>query len=58
LLIDPTREKYTVTFNPLEKLPNVSPAEISAELVEAFKKIWFDARGVRMEDLFRILLFL
>jgi len=53
LLIDPTDEKYTVAFNPLEKLPNVSPAEIAAELVEAFKKIWFDAWGARMEDLLR-----
>jgi len=53
VLIDPTDEKYTVAFNPLEKLPNVSSAEISAELVEAFKKIWFDAWGARMEDLLR-----
>jgi len=53
LLIDPTDEKYTVAFNPLERLPNVSPAEIAAELVEAFKKIWFDAWGARMEDLLR-----
>jgi hypothetical protein len=53
LLIDPTDEKYTVAFNPLEKLEGVSPAEIAAELVEAFKKIWFDAWGARMEDLLR-----
>jgi hypothetical protein len=53
LLIDPTDEKYTVAFNPLEKLEGVSSAEIAAELVEAFKKIWFDAWGARMEDLLR-----
>jgi hypothetical protein len=53
LLIDPTDEKYTVAFNPLEKLEGVPPAEIAAELVEAFKKIWFDAWGARMEDLLR-----
>jgi hypothetical protein len=53
LLIDPTDEKYTVAFNPLEKLEGVSAAEIAAELVEAFKKIWFDAWGARMEDLLR-----
>jgi hypothetical protein len=53
LLIDPTDERYTVAFNPLEKLERISSAEIAAELVEAFKKIWFDAWGARMEDLLR-----
>jgi hypothetical protein len=53
VLIDPTDEKYTVAFNPLERLEGVSSAEISAELVEAFKKIWIDAWGARMEDLLR-----
>jgi hypothetical protein len=53
VLIDPTDEKYTVAFNPLEKLEEVSSAEIAAELVEAFKKIWADAWGARMEDLLR-----
>lgn len=53
LLIDPVDEKYTVFFNPLEKLEEVSAAEISAELVEVFKKIWYDAWGARMEDLIR-----
>jgi hypothetical protein len=53
VLIDPTDEKYTIAFNPLEKLEGVSSAEIAAELVEAFKKIWIDAWGARMEDLLR-----
>jgi hypothetical protein len=53
VLVDPTDEKYTVAFNPLEKIEGVSPAEISAELVEAFKKIWWDSWGARMEDLLR-----
>jgi SHS2 domain-containing protein len=53
VLIDPTDEKYTVSFNPLEKIEGVSSAEIAAELVEAFKKIWVDAWGARMEDLLR-----
>ena len=53
LLIDPTDESYTVAFNPLEKLEGVSSAEISAEFVEAFKKIWWDSWGARMEDLLR-----
>jgi hypothetical protein len=53
VLIDPTDEEYTVSFNPLEKLEGMLPAAIAAELVEAFKKIWFDAWGARMEDLLR-----
>jgi Cdc6-like AAA superfamily ATPase len=53
VLIDPTDERYTVAFNPLEKLEGISSAEIAAELVEAFKKIWSDAWGARMEDLLR-----
>jgi len=53
VLIDPTDPKFTVTFNPLEKLPNVSVAEQANELVSAFRKIWSDSWGVRMEDLMR-----
>lgn len=53
VLIDPTDEDYTVAFNPLEKLEGMLSAEIAAELVEVFKKIWFDAWGARMEDLLR-----
>jgi hypothetical protein len=53
VLIDPTDERYTVAFNPLEKIEGVPSAEIAAELVEAFKKIWIDSWGARMEDLLR-----
>jgi hypothetical protein len=53
VLIDPIDERYTVAFNPLEKIEGVSSAEIAAELVEAFKKIWIDSWGARMEDLLR-----
>ncbi len=53
ILIDPTDPKFTVTFNPLKKLPNVSVAEQASELVSAFRKIWSDSWGVRMEDLMR-----
>lgn len=52
-LIDPVDKRYTVLFNPLEKIGGVSFAEISAELVEVFKKIWSDSWGARMEDLIR-----
>ena len=53
VLIDPTDPDFTVTFNPLEKLSNVSAAEQASELISAFKKIWRDSWGVRMEDLLR-----
>jgi hypothetical protein len=53
VLVDPTDAKYTVTFNPIEALPNVSIAEQANELVAAFRKIWSDSWGVRMEDLMR-----
>ncbi len=53
VLIDPTDPDFTVTFNPLEKLPNISVPEQAGELISAFKKIWSDSWGVRMEDLMR-----
>ena len=53
VLIDPTDARYTVTFNPIEALPNVSVAEQANELIAAFRKIWSDSWGVRMEDLMR-----
>ena len=53
ILIDPTDTHSTVTFNPLEKLPNVSISEQANELISAFRKIWADSWGVRMEDLMR-----
>jgi hypothetical protein len=53
VLIDPTDPEFTVTFNPLERLPNVSVAEQASEFVAAFKKTWDDSWGVRMEDLLR-----
>ena len=53
LYIDPALKDYTVHFNPLEKIEGILPASISAELVEAFKKIWKDSWGARMEDLMR-----
>ncbi|HHT9134607.1 MAG TPA: TraM recognition domain-containing protein [Candidatus Avalokitesvara rifleensis] len=53
VLIDPTNHDFTVTFNPLEKIPGISSAEQSGQLISAFKKIWSSAWGVRMEDLLR-----
>lgn len=53
VLIDPSDPKFTVTFNPLEKLPDVPMSEQVNELVGSFRKIWSEAWGVRMEDLMR-----
>ncbi|MCL4552834.1 MAG: type IV secretion system DNA-binding domain-containing protein [Candidatus Marsarchaeota archaeon] len=53
VLVDPTDPKFTVTFNPLEPLQGVSVAEQANELVSAFRKIWSDSWGIRMEDLMR-----
>lgn len=53
ILIDPTDPDFTVTFNPLEKVPGVPVAEQANELISAFRKIWSDSWGVRMEDLMR-----
>ena len=53
VLIDPTDTQFTVTFNPLEKLSNISVPEQAGELISSFKKIWSDSWGTRMEDLLR-----
>jgi DNA helicase HerA-like ATPase len=53
VLIDPTNETHTVAFNPLERTAGESPARVASELTEAFKKIWHDAWGARMEHLLK-----
>ncbi len=53
ILVDPADPLYTITFNPLEPIPDVSISEQVAELIAAFRKIWSDSWGVRMEDLMR-----
>ena len=53
ILIDPTDETRTVAFNPLERIAGESPARVASELTEAFKKIWKDAWGARMEHLLK-----
>ncbi len=53
IYVDPASVEYTIAFNPLEKIEGVLPSEIAAELIEAFKKIWHDSWGARMEDLLR-----
>lgn len=53
VVVDPLNSQGTVTFNPLEKLDNIPVDEQALDLVEAFKKIWSDSWGSRMEDLLR-----
>lgn len=53
VLIDPTNKEKVVAFNPLEITKGESAASIASELTEAFKKIWHDAWGARMEDLLK-----
>lgn len=53
VLIDPTDPTYTAVFNPLERQPGVSSAELAGELISSFSRIWANAWGVRMEDLMR-----
>jgi hypothetical protein len=51
ILIDPADKNYAVTFNPLERIPGISEAELASELVGALKTIWKDSWGARMEEM-------
>jgi len=53
VLIDPTNPKELPCFNPLENIPGVEPYEQALDLLGAFKKIWHEFWGPRMEDLLR-----
>lgn len=53
VVIDPTNPKEIACFNPLENIPGVEPYEQALELVGAFKKIWSEFWGPRMENLLR-----
>ena len=53
ILIDPTNTEQVVTFNPLEITKGETATSIASELTEAFKKIWGDSWGARMEDLLK-----
>lgn len=53
VLIDPTDEKYCVCFNPLEVSSWKQAASQAKQLVSAFKKIWPDNWGPRLDEIFR-----
>lgn len=46
-------ESSDLHFNPLDSVPLEKRSLIGASLLEAFKKIWDDSWGVRMEHIFR-----
>ncbi len=54
VLIEPVnRKRGAIGINVLEKVPGTDPYEIVDELISAFKSIWRDAWGARMEDILR-----
>lgn len=54
VVLDPTNETHTATFNPLQALEGISSAEIANELVFVFQKVWGDSWGPRMADMIRM----
>lgn len=53
VLIDPADKARTVSFNPLELPDGMGAAQQAKELVSAFKKIYGDSWGPRLEEIFR-----
>jgi hypothetical protein len=53
VVIDPTDPVHTVIFNVLESPPGISATKQAGELITAFKRVWEDSWGPRMEDLLR-----
>jgi hypothetical protein len=51
--IDPTDERYCVAFNPLELMEKENIAGQADKLVYAFKKIWPDSWGARLDEILR-----
>lgn len=53
VLIDPSDKENSVCFNPLERAKDEDAADVAAELVEAFAKIWPNAWGEQSDEIFR-----
>lgn len=53
VLIDPSDEKWSVGFNPLEVKQEKDLYPTVLEMITVFHKIWADAWGARMEDIMR-----
>lgn len=54
VVVDPTHETFTATFNPIQPMQGISSAEIANELVFVFHKVWGDSWGYRMADIIRM----
>jgi len=50
---DPTSTTHSIGFNPLQVISGAKPYGQVLELVGAFKKIWADSWGARMEEILR-----
>ncbi len=53
LILDLSDTDHMLAYNPLERRDGVMVAEQVAKLVLAFKRIWEDSWGARMEDILR-----
>jgi type IV secretory pathway TraG/TraD family ATPase VirD4 len=53
VLLDLADTEHMLPYNPLERRPNVLVAEQVAKLILAFKRIWGDSWGPRMENILR-----
>jgi type IV secretory pathway TraG/TraD family ATPase VirD4 len=53
ILLDLSDDQKMLVYNPLERRKGVMVAEQVAKLILAFKRIWADSWGARMEDILR-----
>ena len=53
VMLDFADTEHMLAYNPLERRPGVLVAEQVAKLILAFKRIWADSWGARMEDILR-----
>jgi hypothetical protein len=53
VMLDLSDTEHILAYNPLERRQGVSVAEQVAKLILAFKRIWSDSWGARMEDILR-----
>lgn len=57
IYFDPTDPNCSLTFNPLQQVPPAKRGLAAAGLLDAFKKLWGDSWGPRLEHLLRNALF-
>lgn len=49
IFFDPLAEEYVVGFNPLTRPAGLLKSTVAAHLLTAFKRVWFDSWGPRLE---------